>query len=36
MKKHTVFLSPLAEKKLDLLLEYLAKNWGGPSKLKYQ
>lgn len=35
MKKHAVFLSPIAERKLDLLLEYLYSNWGLSSKEKY-
>ena len=32
MKEHTVYLSPLAVLKLDLLLNYLEKNWGGKTK----
>jgi len=35
MKKHEVYLSALAERKLDLLLEYLTQEWGSSSKLKY-
>ena len=35
MKKHEVFLSPLAEKKLEMLLEYLTEEWGISSKAKY-
>ena len=35
MKKYEVFLSPLAERKLELLLEYLTEAWGANSKKKY-
>ena len=35
MIKHEVFLSILAERKLDLLLDFLAKEWGQNSKQKY-
>lgn len=30
-----IILSPLAEKKLDLLLEYLETKWGEPSRYKF-
>jgi len=33
--KFDVFLSPIAEKKLDLILEYLIVEWGVSSKEKY-
>ncbi|GBD87794.1 plasmid stabilization system protein [bacterium BMS3Abin03] len=35
MKKYDVFLSPLAERKLIILLDYLTKEWGVNSKNKY-
>ncbi len=35
MKKHDVFLSALAERKLNLLLDYLTEEWGFNSKSKY-
>lgn len=35
MKKHEVFLSPLAERKLIILLDYLIDQWGVNSKNKY-
>ena len=35
MKKFEVFLSPLAERKLLILLEYLIEEWGTNSKDKY-
>jgi plasmid stabilization system protein ParE len=35
MKKHEVFLSALAERKLSLLLDYLEEEWGPNSKTKY-
>jgi plasmid stabilization system protein ParE len=30
-----VYLSPLAEKKLDLLIRYLESRWGNASKIKF-
>ncbi len=35
MKKHEVFLSPLTERKLIILLDYLIEKWGVNSKNKY-
>ena len=35
MKKHEVFLSPLAERKLIILLDYISEQWGVNSKNKY-
>ena len=35
MKKHEVFLSALAERKLNLLLDYLTEEWGLNAKSKY-
>ena len=35
MKKFEVFLSPVAEKKLTLLLDYLIDEWGVQSKEKF-
>ena len=35
MKNHAVYLSPLAEFKLDLLLTYLVTNWGDQAKRSF-
>jgi plasmid stabilization system protein ParE len=35
MKKYKVYLSPVAERKLDLLLDYLLTEWGFSSKTKF-
>ncbi len=35
MKRYAVFLSSIAERKLDMLLEYLYATWGISSKEKY-
>jgi plasmid stabilization system protein ParE len=35
LTKYKVFLSPLAERKLIILLDYLTKEWGVNSKNKY-
>ncbi|MCF8298422.1 MAG: type II toxin-antitoxin system RelE/ParE family toxin [Saprospiraceae bacterium] len=35
MKKFKVFLSPIAEKKLEILLNYIAKEWDVEAKNKY-
>lgn len=35
MKKHQVFLSPLAERKLLVLLDYLTEEWGIVAKEKF-
>lgn len=35
MKKYKVYLSPLAERKLLILLDYLAEEWGDTSRDKF-
>lgn len=35
MNKYDVFFLPIAEKKLDLLLEYLTNEWGVSPKEQY-
>lgn len=35
MKKLAVFLSPLAERKLVILLDYLTEEWGDKSKINF-
>ncbi|MGL1886382.1 MAG: type II toxin-antitoxin system RelE/ParE family toxin [Reichenbachiella sp.] len=35
MSKHTVYLSPIAELKLEALVEYLNTEWGLKSKTKF-
>lgn len=35
MKKHNVFLSPLAEKKILIILDYILEEWGINAKRKF-
>jgi plasmid stabilization system protein ParE len=35
MKKHQVFLSPLAERKLLILLDYISEEWGNIAREKF-